>query len=244
VREAGAVAVVTGGAGGIGRAIARRLAAEGYRVAVLDVAEVPERDALGAEGFEVLALHADVSDEGSLRSAKAAVNERWGPVYALVNAAGIFPRFLALEAPVELWQRVLAVNLTGTFLACRTFAPDMRAQGRGRIVTFGSERAILGSVRGAAYAASKGGILALTRSLAREWAPDILVNAVVPGVTDTPMPRLELTEAELEARARAIPLGRIGTPDDVAGVVAFLLSEAAGYVTGQTILVNGGAVML
>lgn len=240
------IAIVTGASMGIGKAVAARLAREGYRVALLDLepsgADVA-RD-LCALGHEAWFLPVDVSDEEAVASAHTDIRSRWGPAACVVNNAGIFPRASALEIPLALWNRVLAVNLTGTFLVSRTFAPDMLEAGEGVIVNLASGRAFAGAVQGSHYAASKAGIVALTKSLASEWAPHIRVNAVVPGITDTAQPRAEgISDDELYARGRAIPLGRIGQPEDVAGVVAFLSGDDARYITGQAYGVNGGAIM-
>jgi NAD(P)-dependent dehydrogenase (short-subunit alcohol dehydrogenase family) len=245
-RPTGRVAVITGASGGIGGAVARALAEDGYRLALLDAAAPPAQLAADVEalGGPALFVSVDVADEGSVLAAREAVRRELGPAACLVNGAGIYPRALALEEPVELWQRVLAVNLTGAFLCARAFARDMLEAGRGCIVNFASERALVPSPRSSHYAASKGGLISLTRALALEWAPAVRVNAIIPGVTDTAMPRLGVaSDEELYARAARIPLGRIGQPRDVAQLVRFLASDAAEYITGQSLCVNGGAVM-
>ena len=168
-----------------------------------------------------------------------------GPPEGLVNNAGIYPRARALDMAFSEWERVLRVNLSGTFLCACAVARRMKETGRGVIVNMASGRALAGAAKGAHYAASKGGIIALTKSLALDWAPyGIRVNCVIPGLTDTAQPRGELGDEELYAQGSRIPLGRIGQPQDIAAVVAFLLGEDAAYMTGQSIAVNGGAMML
>ncbi|MDT5048494.1 MAG: hypothetical protein QOG75_4382, partial [Mycobacterium sp.] len=143
------------------------------------------------------------------------------------------------------WDQVLRVNLTGTFATARAVAARMKEAGRGAIVNTASGRALAGAANGAHYAASKGGIIALTKSLALDWAAyGIRVNCVIPGLTDTAQPRIEMGDNELHAAGARIPLGRIGQPEDIAAVVAFLLSDDARYMTGQSVAANGGAIMI
>lgn len=143
------------------------------------------------------------------------------------------------------WDQVLRVNLTGTFAAARAVAARMKEAGRGAIVSTASGRALAGAANGAHYAASKGGIIALTKSLALDWAAyGIRVNCVIPGLTDTAQPRVEMGDNELHAAGARIPLGRIGRPEDIAAVVAFVLSDDAGYMMGQAVAANGGAIMV
>ena len=238
-------AVVTGASKGIGRAIALALAPR-YAVAILDplrqgqqvIAEVAGRGQRG------MYLPVDVSDEPSVLGAVERISAELGPPTLLVNNAGIFPRAAALQMPFADWMRTVTVNLGGTFICSRAFAPGMLANGGGCIVNVASGRALQGAVRGSHYAASKAGIIGLTRSLAQEWAPTIRVNVVIPGVTDTDQPRQEgISDQELYARGAQIPLGRIGQPEDIARVVCFLASQEAGYITGQSLCVNGGAIM-
>jgi NAD(P)-dependent dehydrogenase (short-subunit alcohol dehydrogenase family) len=241
------VAVVTGGSKGIGRAIVLALAQRNYDVAIFDPLETGREVAaeVTALGRRSLYLPVDVSDEAAVKAAAQAVAAQLGSCGLLVNNAGIFPRASALEMPFSLWQKVLAINLGGAFLCSQAFAPGMLKDGAGLIINIASGRGIQGAARnGAHYAASKGGLIALTRSLAQEWAPHIRVNTLVPGVTHTDQPLQETTVDELYARGSRIPLGRIGEPEDVARGVCLLASDDASYITGQSLCVNGGAVML
>ncbi|WP_454853019.1 SDR family NAD(P)-dependent oxidoreductase [Rhizobium binxianense] len=241
------VAVVTGGAKGIGRAITLALARRGYGVAIVDVlAEKGHETAAEASsaGSSSRFFHVDVADEKAVAGMVAEVRREMGVPDVLVNNAGIYPRMSAVEMPYALWQHVLAVNLGGAFLCSRAMAPLMLERGSGAIVNVASGRGLQGAAGGSHYAASKAGLLSLTRSLALEWAPAIRVNAVIPGVTDTDQPReAGGSDEELYGRGRKIPLGRIGQPDDVANAVCFFLSEEASYVTGQSLCVNGGSIM-
>jgi NAD(P)-dependent dehydrogenase (short-subunit alcohol dehydrogenase family) len=241
------IAVVTGGSKGIGRAIVLALARRNYDVAILDPLQAGSEVALEAieMGGRALYLAVDVSSEADVKEAAQAVAAQLGICHLLVNNAGIFPRANAIDMPFSLWQRVLNVNLGGAFLCSQAFAPGMLQAGSGVIINMASGRGIQGAAKGGAhYAASKGGIIALTRSLAQEWAPHIRVNTLVPGVTHTDQPLEAATVEELYARGSRIPLGRIGQPEDVANGVCLLASDDAAYITGQSLCVNGGAVMI
>jgi NAD(P)-dependent dehydrogenase (short-subunit alcohol dehydrogenase family) len=240
--------IVTGAAQGIGRAVALRLAAPGVHLAVWDTkaAGVEETAKLCRnQGAESRAWTVDVGDAGQVEAAVAAFEKEWGGPDGLVNNAGIFPRARALDMDLAEWERVLRVNLTGTFVCARAAASRMKEAGRGAIVNMASGRALAGAANGAHYASTKGGIIALTKSLAHDWAGyGIRVNCVIPGITDTAQPRVEMGDNELYAMGSRIPLGRIGQPQDIAAGVAFLLSDDAAYMTGQSIAVNGGAIMI
>lgn len=245
--------IITGAARGIGQVCAHRLARDGWTVMIGDIdsrgAEAVAA-ALPGEGHRGLAL--DITDETSVASFYD-VAEESGPVTALVCNAGILilrddgTRTPLKDMDVGEFRRSNEVNLTGTFLTLREFLRRRSAQPveRGRVVTFASSAAQLGGFRSsAAYIASKSGILGLTKAAAREAAPlGITVNAVAPGSIDAPMLRLSLKEGGEAAAAAAIPLGRLGTSEDVAGAVAFLCSDDASYLTGSVIDVNGGVRM-
>jgi len=240
--------IVTGAAQGIGRAVALRLAAHGVHVAVWDVQHngVEETAKLCREkGATSRAFTLDVGNTDAIEAAVADFERDWGKPDGLVNNAGIFPRARALDMDLAEWDQVLRVNLTGTFVTARAVAARMKDLGRGAIVNTASGRALAGAANGAHYAASKGGIIALTKSLALDWAAyGIRVNCIIPGLTDTAQPRVEMGDNELHAAGVRIPMGRIGRPEDIAAVVAFLLSDDAGYMTGQSVAANGGAIMV
>ena len=240
--------IVTGAAQGIGRAVALHLASPGVQLAVWDVKRdgVEETAKLCHEkGAVARAWTVDVGDADAIEAAVSAFERAWGKPDGLVNNAGIFPRARALDMKLAQWEEVLRVNLTGTFVTARAVAARMKDLGRGAIVNTASGRALAGAANGAHYAASKGGIIALTKSLALDWAAyGIRVNCVIPGLTDTAQPRVEMGDNELYAAGARIPMGRIGRPQDIAAVVAFLLSDDAGYMTGQSVAANGGAIMV
>lgn len=241
------VAAVTGGASGIGLGVARQLVADGHRVAVLDrnaEAATAATAALVADGATALAVEVDVADRGSVEAAYERVRTELGPIEILVTSAGIEAFTPLLEITPEAWDRLVAVNLTGTFTCVQLAVPDMLAAGWGRIVTIASSSAQSGAPKMAHYTASKGGVISLTRSLAVELArKGITVNSVSPSLVDTPMAR----EAEaagdfpgVDVVGSMVPVGRAGTPEDMAAACAFLCSDAASYVTGQIVGVNGG----
>ena len=240
--------IVTGAAQGIGRAVALHLASPGVELAVWDVKRdgVEETAKLCHEkGAVARAWTVDVGDADAIEAAVSAFERAWGKPDGLVNNAGIFPRARALDMKLAQWEEVLRVNLTGTFVTARAVAARMKDLGRGAIVNTASGRALAGAANGAHYAASKGGIIALTKSLALDWAAyGIRVNCVIPGLTDTAQPRVEMGDNELYAAGARIPMGRIGRPEDIAAVVAFLLSDDSGYITGQSVAANGGAIMV
>jgi NAD(P)-dependent dehydrogenase (short-subunit alcohol dehydrogenase family) len=244
------VAVVTGGASGLGEAICSGLVADGHRVAVLDVnADAAEKIAaeLRGRGGQAIGVAADVSDEAAVESAFAAARAEFGPVEILVTSAAIggFTRFDKIT--LDEWNRYLAVNLTGTFLSIRAALSDMVDAKWGRVVTISSAAGQQGAPRQGHYSATKGGVIAMTKTVARDYAKyGITANSVPPFAIETPMLRQQQAEGKLppaEFLTQAIPAGRVGVPEDVAAVCSFLCSEAAGYVTGQVIGVNGGAVV-
>ena len=241
------VAAITGGASGIGLGVARQLAADGHRVAVLDRnAEAASAAAaeLRAEGGSALAVAVDVADRQSVEDAYEQVRAELGPIEILVTSAGIEAFTPLLEITPDAWDRLVAVNLTGTFTSVQLAVPDMLAAGWGRVVTIASSSAQSGAPRMAHYSASKGGVISLTRSLAVELArKGITVNSVSPSLVDTPMARQAEAAGDfpgVDVVGPMVPVGRAGTPADMAAACAFLCSDAAGYVTGQIIGVNGG----
>ena len=244
------VAVVTGGGSGLGQAIAVHLARDGRQVAVIDLdADGADNVAsqLRADGVNALGIQADVSDPDAVTRAFTAVRDTLGPIEILVTSAAVagFTRFDQIT--FEEWNRYLAVNLTGTFLCLQAALPDMAASKWGRVVTISSAAGQRGAVGQGHYSASKGGVIALTKAVAQEYASrGIAINTIPPFVIDSPMLREQQRAKKLppaEVLAKAIPAGRIGTGDDVAALCAFLCSDASGYVTGQVIGVNGGAVL-
>jgi NAD(P)-dependent dehydrogenase (short-subunit alcohol dehydrogenase family) len=228
-------AVVTGGGSGIGQAIARRLGADGYQVATLDLNP--------SEG--PCAHVADVTSPEQIATALSAIRAQLGPVTILVNAAGMdgFKRFIKLS--FEAWQRVIDVNLNGVFHCTQAVLPDMLAAGWGRIVNISSSSAHSGQPFMAHYVAAKSAVNGLTKALALELGPHgITVNAVPPGFIDTPMLRkaenANYLGGSVEQHIERTPVRRIGRPEDIAAACAFLVSDEAGYITGQIIGVNGG----
>jgi NAD(P)-dependent dehydrogenase (short-subunit alcohol dehydrogenase family) len=224
----GRVAVVTGAARGIGQRIAEVLAGNGAKVAALDLA-APAHDG-------ILGVACDVSSEAAVDAAFSQVEGELGPVAVLVMNAGIFPIVPFEETTLELWERTLAINLTGGFLCAKRALPGMRAAGYGRIVAMGSSAGKAGGARSvAAYAASKAGIMTLAKSIANEYAPyGITSNALAPALIDTEM------IANTRDLVSRVPVGRFGTVDEVASLVAFLCSSHAGYITGEVTDINGG----
>ena len=248
MRVKGDVALVTGAGKGIGRAIALTLAREGAKVAINYHTSVAEGLSVVEEirqaGGEAVGIQADVAVASEVNRLSQETLAAFGKIDILVNNAGIFPRHNFLEMAEEDWDNMLRVNLKSVFLCCQAVGRIMRTMGGGRIVSISSNAAIRGAVKGVHYAASKAGIMALTKSLAQELAAyRIRVNCCAPGIVDTEMPRLSLTEEEIEERRRTLPTGRIGTPQDVANAVLFLASEESSQITGAIIYVNGGDIM-
>ena len=241
------VAIVTGAGRGIGLGIALALAREGARVAVCEVVPSFLRNALAdieGQGGQALPFQMDVTSKEQIHSVVRDVLKQWGTVDILVNNAGIYEVLPVEEISEEQWDRVLAVNLKGTFLCCQAVIPHMKRQGRGRIVSIASSAGKTGgTLAGAHYSVSKAGVICLTKQLARELGPQgITVNAVAPGRIDTPMIHVSSDEENETFRLRT-PLGRLGTPEDVANAVVFLASEEASFITGEILDVNGGLLI-
>ncbi|WP_319432202.1 SDR family NAD(P)-dependent oxidoreductase [Mycobacterium sp. RTGN5] len=244
------VAVVTGGASGMGESTCHELGRRGNKVAVLDLNEAAAQrvaDDLRAQGVTAIGVGADVTDRPAMEDAFAKVRSELGPTTILVTSAGLFGFSPFVDLSVEAWERVIAVNLTGTFHSCQLAVPDMLDAGWGRIIMISSSSAQRGSPEMAHYAASKGGVVSLTRSLAREYAArGITVNNIPPSGIETPMQHQQQAAGILpptEKMVANIPIGHMGTGDDIAAMVGFLSSDEAGFITGQTIGVNGGSVM-
>jgi NAD(P)-dependent dehydrogenase (short-subunit alcohol dehydrogenase family) len=233
-------AIVTGAASGIGRATARTLAAGGWSVTVADVNAAGLEALAGELGESALAQRCDVSSEPAVEALVAAHLERFGGLEGMVANAGIPDGEGLLETGLDTWERVLAVNLTGVFLCGRAAGRHMAAHGGGAIVNVASTYAEVTEPGAAAYSASKGGVRMLTKSMALELGPlGVRVNAVGPGWIRTGMNPLD-DAVRVAAIERSVPLGRVGRPEDVAEVIAFLLGEGARYVSGETVFVDGG----
>jgi len=241
------VAVVTGSGRGIGEAIALALSKEGACVVVSDIdagSAQKTSDQINSMQGKSIAVRADVSSRSEVRDLFNKTIERFGRIDILVNNAGIFSRTPILEISEDQWDRVIDVNLKGTFLCCQEAVPVMLKQRYGRIVNMASLAGKRGGVTsGINYASSKGGVISLTRALAKQLAPhNILVNAIAAANIETEMLQAYEPEAR-EKQLREIPLGRYGRPEEVAKVVVFLVSDDAGYIVGETINVNGGVFM-
>jgi len=247
----GKTAIVTGGGQGIGRAIALRLAEEGCNIAVFDLKpEVAQETAKAAKGAQVRIYDVDVGDRAAVDAAVAKVGDDLGPVWLLVNNAGWDKPMPFLKTDRELWDKIIRINLYGPLNMHHAVCPGMADRGGGRVVNIASDAARVGTSDEAVYSACKGGLIAFTKSVARELArKGVLLNAVCPGPTNTPMMQAVLGTGEQavkwkDAMVRGIPLKRMGEPEDCAGIVAFLASDDGGFITGQTISVSGGMNMV
>ncbi|WP_329409074.1 SDR family oxidoreductase [Nocardia vinacea] len=245
------VAMVTGAGRGIGAAVAQVLAGSGYRVAVCDLDGAAAQlvaDDLGARfGVKTVAVAADIASDDTVRAALDQITAALGPVEILINNAAIDVIELFVDSDPATWDRIIGVNLRGTIGVTRAVLDGMIAQQFGRIIHIASDAGRVGSSGEVVYSATKGGVIAFGKALAREVARHgITVNSVCPGPTDTALlgQVAEYSQRIVDATVKAIPLRRIAVPDDIAGVVGFLTSDAASYMTGQTISVSGGLTML
>ncbi len=244
----GKTAVVTGGAKGIGRGIAEAFANEGADVAIADIASAeeaqPALEAIRQAGRKALFLRADVANEQQVRTMVDTVLGAFGHIDILVNNAGIFTQGLVEDLPVADWDRVINVNLRGTFLCTHFVLPHLLKQGGGRIINIASQLGYIGGVEVAHYCASKGGVIAFTKALAREVATrNVLVNGIAPGPILTDLLASE-TEEWKSAKLAELPIGRFGEVQEVAPTAVFLASDDASYYVGQILGPNGGDVML
>ena len=240
-------ALVTGGGSGIGLGAARRLAADEHAVGVLDrdgTAATKAAQELQQAGATAVAVAADVTDRKAVGAAVDEVRQALGPVTILVTSAGIEAFDPLLEITAQRWDDIIAVNLTGTFICVQAVVPDMLEAGWGRIVTISSQSAQSGAPNMAHYSASKGGVIALTKSLAVDLARQgITVNSISPSLVDTPMARAAEASGDfpgVDVVGPMVPLGRAGTPEDIAAAVSYLCAESGSYITGQILGVNGG----
>lgn len=238
------IAIVTGAGQGIGRAIAERLAADGATVVVTDINEGAAKDTAAALGNDSVGLHTDVTDRDSVNAMVAQVTARFGRIDVLVNNAGWDKAEPFVDSEPETWDRVIQINLYGVLNTCKAVLPIMAAQGSGRVVNLGSDAGRVGSSGEAVYSAAKGAVIAFTKATAREMArSQVAVNCVCPGPTDTALFASMGGDKLREALTKAIPLRRLGQPDDIANAVAFYASDEAAFITGQTVSVSGGLTM-
>jgi NAD(P)-dependent dehydrogenase (short-subunit alcohol dehydrogenase family) len=244
----GKVVAITGGASGLGLATAIMAASRGASLVLGDLDEMGLETAaakVGAAGGDVRTTRVDVRDPDDSARLAALAQKEFGRLDGAMTSAGIDNNVSALEMTLEQWNHLLSINLTGTFLTAQAVARSMVEKGsKGSIVTVASGIGVRGRATGAHYTAAKAGVIGVTKALALAVARNgVRVNCVAPGISDTPMARSVMTEEEMQARGNQIPMGRYGTADDIANVVCFLLSDNSGWLTGQTIHANGGALM-
>ncbi len=241
--------VITGGGGGFGRAFCKRLARMGARISLWDINEAAGRETeaqVRAAGGEATFFKVDLASGAAIDEAVAASVKAYGTPYGIINNASIYPRASVLDMSPETFARTLQVNITAPFHIIHAFGPAMIANKRGVIINIASGRALEGAVNGANYACSKAAIVSLTKTVSLEWAKhNVRCNTIIPGVSMTAQPLENTTPEELIARGQKnIPLGRIGYPEDMAGLAAFLFSADASYMTGQAVAMNGGVIMV
>jgi 2-hydroxycyclohexanecarboxyl-CoA dehydrogenase len=247
------VALVTGGAQGIGRGIVTTLGAAGFRVAIADLnMEAAEKTAqeIKNDGGEAMAVRIDVTDTAAVAAAVAEVEAHFGPIEVVVNNAGWDDFMPFIDTTEDFWEKILDLNFKGALRVIQAVVPGMIERGNGRIVNIGSDAGRVGSSLEAVYSGAKGGIIAFSKTLAREVATKgITVNVVCPGPTDTPALRKfadgagDNADKVISGMTRAVPMKRLGTPEDIGPAVAFFASDAAGFITGQTLSVSGGLTM-
>jgi len=238
------IAIVTGAGQGIGKAIATKLAAEGATVVVTDVNEGTAKETADGLGNGSVGLQLDVTDRESIDATIARVKDEFGRIDVLVNNAGWDKAEPFVDSEIATWDRIIAINLYGQMHTCHAVLPVMAAQGGGRVVNIGSDSGRVGSSGEAVYSAAKGGVIAFTKTIAREMArAGVTANCVSPGPTDTELFASIGGEKLREALTKAIPLKRLGQPEDLANAVAFLASDEAAFITGQTVSVSGGLTM-
>lgn len=247
------VALVTGGAQGIGRGIVTTLGAAGFRVAIADLnLEAAEKTAqeIKNEGGDAIAVRIDVTDTAAVAAAVAEVEAHFGPIEVVVNNAGWDDFMPFIDTTEDFWEKILDLNFKGALRVIQAVVPGMIERGNGRIVNIGSDAGRVGSSLEAVYSGAKGGIIAFSKTLAREVATKgITVNVVCPGPTDTPALRKfadgagDNADKVISGMTRAVPMKRLGTPEDIGPAVAFFASDAAGFITGQTLSVSGGLTM-
>ncbi len=248
-RLSGKVAIITGAAQGIGRAIATRLAEEGAKVAIADINDAvaaKTAEEIRAGGGQALAVKLDVTSLDNAIAAVATVERELGPIDILVNNAGWDKVEPFVDNTVETWDRVIGINFRGALNCCKAVIPGMQARGHGKIVSISSDAGRVGSMGEAVYAGCKAGLIGFSKTLARELARNnINVNVVCPGPTDTALLKAAMAERPkvLEAMAKGIPMRRLGQPQDLAGAVAFFVSADSDYATGQVISISGGLTM-
>jgi NAD(P)-dependent dehydrogenase (short-subunit alcohol dehydrogenase family) len=247
--RAGDVVVVTGGGGGFGQAFCRRFARDGAKVAIWDHDAVLGQEILArvkTEGGEAQFFKADLAQPAEIDAAAAQTLAAYGTPYCVINNASIFPRASMLDMAPAVWEQTFRINITAPFLIAKALGPKMIAQKRGVVINIASGRGVEGAVNGIGYGCTKAALLSFTKTLALEWAKhNIRVNAIIPGVSFTAQPLAATTPEELLERGKAtIPLGRVGYPEDMAGLAAYLASADASYMTGQGVAMNGGRVLI